>query len=100
MYFSSIFLHNFYPLYTVCISSHDHYKQHVGQVARTPYCGTRGANNPGSFPGGGVKKGNLFPCCFPVFRRALKAVGPVGQEPVACVSCKAKKKYCLFPVTF
>ena len=30
-----------------------------------------GADNLGSFPGGNAEKGNLFPCCLPVLRRAL-----------------------------
>ena len=29
----------------------------------------------------GAGEENLFSCCFPVLRRALYAVGPVGQEP-------------------
>ena len=39
------------------------------------------ADDPGSIPDGGAVKVILFFCCFPVLRRALKAVGPVGQEP-------------------
>ena len=40
----------------------------VGQVVSTL---AFGADNPGSIPGGGAEKENLFPCCFPVLRRAL-----------------------------
>ena len=57
------------------------YSSYVGQVVSKL---AFGADNPGSIPGGGAEKGKLFPCCFPVLRRALQAVqavGPVGQEP-------------------
>ena len=40
----------------------------VGQVVSTL---AFGADNPGSIPGVGAEKGNLFPRCFPVLRRAL-----------------------------
>ena len=47
-------------------------------MVRTPACG---ADDPGSIPVGARKKEIYFLAAFQCFGGALKAVGPVGQEP-------------------